>query len=177
MQNDLLVVPTQLLSTYILSNLLPPTTDKKYLHILSSTVCLHNIVYVQSLLVQCIVYFRSRARARGRAIIIETAGAPRLVGTAALMGRRGSLARLMKSPRPHVSLRATAVAPRLIGAADGAAAARRQCRWGLRGSLARLMKSPRPHVSLRATAVAPRLVGKGAAHWHGLLCHRGPMSA
>ena len=127
-------------------------------------MCLHNIVYVQSLLVQCIVYFRSRARARGRAIIIETAGAPRLVGTAD-GGRRGSLARLMKSPRPHVSLRATAVAPRLIGAADGAAAARRQ--GG--GSLARLIVSPRPHVSLSATTVVQRLIGTAdgaaAAPW------------
>ena len=75
----------------------------------------------------------------------------------------------MKSPRPHVSLRATAVAPRLIGAADGAAAARRQCRWGLRGSLARLMKSPRPHVSLRATAVAPRLIGAARRQGGGSL--------
>ena len=91
--------------------------------------------------------------------------------------RRGSLARLMKSPRPHVSLRATAVAPRLIGAADGAAAARRQCRWGLRGSLARLIVSPRPHVSLSATAVAPRLIGTAdgaaTAPWQIKLDRRG----
>ena len=92
-------------------------------------------------------------------------GAPRLIGTA------------YEVAAAYVSLRATAVAPRLIGAADGAAAARRQCRWGLHGSLARLMKSPRPHVSLSATTVVQRLIGTAdgaaAAPWQTKLDYRG----